>query len=212
MVTIVNVSTELLPILDLCLKNFRLHYPKNHLVVVGDGIVGDYPFVANKYKAEWISGACLKRTYRYPLWTDRIFQIAQERKSEYYLLIDPDTKIWREFTIFPDADYFGQIVPSLNGAIPTVNSCAAIFTRCLVERYFDVSRDVWDDLPREYHEYMVAAQAYKHDQWMPFILKRLNGKIAETKEVHAVFNNSIPENKDTFYAATHAHKTIKSWQ
>lgn len=213
MLAITHVFAEPLPVVESCLREFRNHYRDTQLVVIGDGVAGEYQHIAEQVGAEWISGQMLKRVYDRPLWTDRLMQVAAERTADRTILFDPDTRFWRNLKRFPDAGLCGQILDSLEGTIPTVNGCCCVLRDDLVRGYLSLDRArLWPQLPDAYRRYMRIFQQYKHDQWMPTIVRALGAKIAETYEVGAMLGGQLaPNNTHNQFAVTHPHKTIESW-
>jgi hypothetical protein len=211
LITLIHVHAEAPQLLDSCLGQFRRSYPASETLVIGDGVYGDYPRIARRHGAEFISGSLLKRTYRYPLWTDRFMRLALERPADWYLLLDPDTRVWRPFQVFPDADCVGSRLGS-DEVPPNVNGCAALYRRAFVERYEAMSRDVWPDIHPTLREQMYFAQSYRHDMWMPYLARRMQATLADAGEVCAPLGGPAPLNPDLRFAATHPHRTREAWE
>ena len=95
--------------LELCLKYLRINYYDENVVVISEGDNDSKLLeLARKFRFKLLLGGKIKLIKYGMNWWHRWVYNVSNINAQYYIKLDPDTKITRKFKDFPDADLFGK--------------------------------------------------------------------------------------------------------
>ena len=201
-------------LLSRLLPQIKKHFDKK-IVVIGDGVKLDN---CCKKETTWFECERIKTEGKKGLWTKRYLEYyLQESDDPFVVKLDPDTCVWRSFTI-PDGDICGNIGhkykhPYVKGGCIAIKREAA--TKMLESKlledecyasfnYERYGKHKW------LHETRSSELLALQDWIVGDIAYRLNLKLQEWDEIKILGNDNIkpvPEN----FAVTHPHPTNKSF-
>lgn len=97
------------PLID-ALAHLRAAYPAADVLVHADGDRKNYDAyrdICREFSAEFGHGMRLRPHPHGGEWLDRLLTWMATKDADWYIKLDPDTRVLRPLTFFPDADLFG---------------------------------------------------------------------------------------------------------
>src|SRR5258708_5059724 len=84
-----------------CLSLLRAQYPTSRVVLIVDGDDEEYGDIAAAYHCDLVRGVHLMARSTCHLYVNRLLQALLAGNEHYPFKIDPDTRVWRRFSLLP---------------------------------------------------------------------------------------------------------------
>lgn len=205
--------------LDQCLAALRRSYPRSPVVIAHDGplragelyLHDDYSRIADKYHCTYHTTESRTRAHPYGgFWWLRLFRFmhgaALNNRCQWYIKLDPDTRIVRPVESMPDADLCGHLRPRTDwrkGHAPQIDkfvTAAWVAIRAGLFRKFLMS-DALTDAKFQDEWYGQAAHSLSGDgeglaicSWILTDAARgLGASVVAHPEVYVRWREAVPE-------------------
>jgi hypothetical protein len=204
-----------------CLEHLRQHYAIARVVLINDGDGESYEELAAKFQCEYVAGDHLMQLETGHLHLRRMLTHMLTGDETYLFKIDPDTRVWRQFTCLPAfSSMFGTLETITEGCRAEIDVPANVQGGCM-----GMTRDAAEEmlssgvlsLENCGVRYMqtwarcldmhraAAKREFVDDFALSWAAHACGVPIVECSEIRSRWRRNI-ENPGNRYAITHPHK------